>query len=211
MPRRKIIANLKMNSISVGIDLAGVEHRETGYCRLDENLSARTCILHTDTEIVEKVLSDKPEIVAIDAPLALPKGRKSLEVRNDIHLRECDRELLKMRIRFFPITLGPMRKLTIRGIGLKRRLEEREFRVVETYPGAVQDLLKMPRKKQGLEELRKALIDYGVKVNASGELTGDELDTITCALAGKKYLEGDYLAIGEPDEAIMILPKTRAP
>jgi len=200
---------LKVNGISVGIDLAGVENRDTGYCCLDEDLNAETCVLHTDKEIVKEVLSDRPEIIAIDAPLALPKGRKSLEVRSDVHLRECDRELLRMGIRFFPITLGPMRKLTVRGIDLKKTLEEKNFRVVETYPGAAQDLLKMPRKKQGLERLRKALIDYGVRVDANRELTADELDAITCALTGKKYLEGNYLAIGDPDEGLMILPKPR--
>jgi len=198
---------LKVNGISVGIDLAGVENRDTGYCCLDEDLNAETCVLHTDREIVDKVLSDRPEIIAIDAPLALPKGRKSLEVRSDVHLRECDKELLRMGIRFFPITLGPMRKLTMRGIDLKRTMEEKNFRVIETYPGAAQDLLEMPRKKQGLEKLRKALIDYGLKGDVNRKLTADELDAITCALVGKEYLEGKYLAIGDPGEGLMILPK----
>jgi len=62
-------------------------------------------------------------IVAIDAPLSLPTGRKSIEQKTGVHLRECDKELLKRGIKFFPVTLGPMRKLTSRGITLRRILE----------------------------------------------------------------------------------------
>ena len=39
-------------------------------------------------------------------------------------------------------------------------------------------------------------------------LTGDELDAIKCALVAKQYGEGHYLAIGDPSEIMMILPRT---
>ncbi len=38
-------------------------------------------------------------------------------------------------------------------------------------------------------------------------MNDDELDAVTSALVGKMYLEGDYLAIGDPEEVLMILPK----
>lgn len=63
---------------AVGIDLAGVEARPTGFCLMDENLMANTCILHTDIEIIERTVELKPEVVAVDAPLALPRGRESI-------------------------------------------------------------------------------------------------------------------------------------
>ncbi|MEM3061165.1 MAG: DUF429 domain-containing protein, partial [Candidatus Bathyarchaeia archaeon] len=92
----------------VGIDLAGVERRETGFCVMEEShgvLSVKTGILYRDDEIVSKCLEEKPSLISIDAPLALPKGRCCLKdecsCRNKGHLRECDRELLKMGIRFF--------------------------------------------------------------------------------------------------------------
>ena len=53
--------------------------------------------------------------------------------------------LLTMKIKFFPITLGPMRQLTLRGLALKEKLEKVGLRVFETYPGAVQDLWGIPR------------------------------------------------------------------
>lgn len=189
----------------VGIDLAGVKTKPTGFCVLDKNLNTKTKILFTDEEIVKEVEKIKPKVVAVDAPLALPKGRKSLEEKSKIHLRECDRELLKMSIKFFPITLGPMRKLTERGIKLRKILEKRDFEVVETYPGAAQDILKIPRKQKGTEKLRRALSKF-VKIEKK-KITDDELDAITCALVGKMYLEGNYLAIGDLEEILMILPK----
>ncbi len=191
----------------VGIDLAGSEKRPTGFCVLD-GMRSKCYKLYTDKEIIENVERIKPKIVAIDAPLALPKGRKSLEERCNVHLRKCDRELLNMKIKFFPITLGPMRMLTKRGIRLRRTLERKGFKVIEVYPGAAQDIWKIPRKQEGLEKLRRGLMRLGVKGDISKKgITGDELDAITSALVGKAYLEGKYVAIGDPEEILMILPK----
>ncbi len=192
---------------AIGLDLAGSVKRTTGFCLLDENLRAVTSALHTDREIVAETVSPKPEIISIDAPLCLPRGRKSLSHRGLPHFRKCDLELRRMKIKFFPITLGPMRKLTSRGMRLKKIFESRGLRVVESYPGSVQDLLGMPRKQAGLEKLRQSLIDYGVKGDIhKSEITHDELDAVTSALVGKMFLEDNYLAIGDPEEGVMILP-----
>jgi len=191
----------------VGIDLAGSEKRPTGFCALN-GMSSECCVLYTDKEIIENVERIKPKIVAIDAPLALPKGRKSLEERCKIHLRKCDRQLLDMKIKVFPITLGPMRMLTKRGIKLRRILERKGFKVIEVYPGAAQDIWKIPRKQEGLEKLRRGLMKLGVKGDiGKKDITGDELDAITSALVGRAYLHGKHMAIGDPEEILMILPK----
>jgi len=170
----------------IGLDLAGSEKRYTGFCFLNDKMIADTCIFNTDEEIIRKIEEIEPDVIAIDAPLALPKGRKSFEQRNDIHLRECDKELLKMKIKFFPITLGPMRKLTERGIKLKKILENKGFEVIETYPGAAQDILKIARKQNGLIKLKTDLERLGIK-GLNDSMNGDELDAVTCALVGKMY------------------------
>jgi len=190
----------------VGIDLAGVETRPTGFCVLNKKMEIATFLLYTDKQILEKILKLRPKVVAIDAPLALPLGRKSLERRSNIHLRECDRGLLRMKIKFFPITLGPMRSLTKRGIRLKRKIEREGIEVIETYPGAIQDLLKIPRKNKGIKKLVSGLKRFGIR-GLSGKMSNHELDAITCALLGKMYSEGNYMAIGNPKEILMILPK----
>jgi len=196
----------------VGIDLAGVETKPTGFCVLDENLNTKTSVLLSDEEVIGETTKVKPDVISIDAPLALPKGRcclrKGCKCRKYGHFRECDRELARMGIKFFPITLGPMRKLTLRGIALRKRFERNGFKVIESFPGSIQDILKMPRKQRGLEKLRSALIDYGFKGDVNKKrITDHELDAITSALVGKMYLEGNYLAIGNPEEILMILPK----
>jgi predicted nuclease with RNAse H fold len=195
----------------VGIDLAGSSKRDTGFCVMNDRLECLTEVLHTDEEILSKTITASPGVVSIDAPLFLPKGRRSLEDRGPPHLRECDKELLRMRIRFFPISLGPMRMLTERGMRLKSRLEGEGLEVVESFPGAIQDILGIPRKQLGLEKLEKGLRNYGVKLNIRPEaFTGDELDAVTSALVGLMYLKGDFRAIGDEDEGFMILPRARA-
>ena len=92
--------------LTVGLDLAGVEGRPTGFCVL-KDMNAETSLVYKDEEIINSIEMSKPEAVAIDAPLSLPTGRKSIEQRTNVHLRECDKELLRRKIKFFPITLGP--------------------------------------------------------------------------------------------------------
>ena len=197
---------------AVGIDLAGVEKRPSGFCILAESLNAHTCLLYSDKQVIEMIEQVSPDVVSIDAPLALPRDRPSLSAKykNRSHLRECDKALLKMGIRFFPVTLGPMRKLTRRGIKLRKILEGKGFKVIESFPGAAQDMLGMPRKQKGLEKLQKALIKYGIKGDIEKRTISDhELDAATSALVGLFYLERNYTAIGDPEEILMILPKTK--
>ena len=191
-----------LNTMSIiGLDLAGVETRPTGYCKLLD-MNVETFLIYTDLEILSKIRQIGPRIVAIDAPLSLPPGRKSLDERNGNHLRECDRELLKRRIKFFPITLGPMRKLTERGLRLKKILEEEKFVAVEVYPGGAQDVLGIPRKQKGLEKLKAGLENLGLKGLRNG-LSDHELDAVTCAYVGKLFLEEKAVVYGSPDGIIM--------
>jgi hypothetical protein len=190
--------------LTVGLDLAGVETRPSGLCFLEDML-ARTCLVYKDEELLKSVEKSRHEVVAIDAPLSLPEGRESIEQRTNVHLRECDKELLRRGIRFFPVTLGPMRKLTERGINLRRTLENDGFRVIEVYPGGAQDVLGIPRKQQGLEKLRVGLQKLGVR-GLNDRMSDHELDAVTCALVGKLFLEGKSVTYGTPEQAI-IMPR----
>jgi predicted nuclease with RNAse H fold len=194
--------------ITVGLDLAGVEHRPTGYCSLIE-MNAQTSLIYTDAEIIAKIIEIRPALVAIDAPLSLPPGRKTLEERTSNHLRACDRELLKRGIKFFPVTLGPMRKLTQRGINLKQELQAQGFIAIEAYPGGAQDVLGIPRKQKGLEKLKAGLEDLGIK-GLKSQLSDHELDAVTCAYVGMLFLEGEAVIYGDPNEGIM-MPKDKNP
>ena len=188
----------------VGLDLAGVETRPTGLCVL-KGMKAETCLVYKDDEILKSVEESKPAIVAIDAPLSRPAGRKTIEQRANVHLRECDKELLRRGIKFFPVTLGPMRKLTSRGINLRRTLEDKHCRVIEVYPGGAQDVLGIPRKQQGLERLRTGLEKQGIR-GLNNRMSDHELDAVTCAFVGRLWLERKSITYGTPEQAI-VMPK----
>ncbi len=190
--------------VIIGLDLAGVESRPTGFCVLEE-MDAVTFLVYADEEILLKIKERKPDVVAIDAPLSLPPGRVTLEERTGVHLRACDRELLKRRIRFFPVTLGPMRKLTMRGINLRHILEAENFLVIEAYPGGAQDVLGIPRKQRGLEKLKFGLENLGIK-GLDNQMSDHELDAVTCAYVGKLLLEGKAVTYGAPGDGI-VMPK----
>jgi hypothetical protein len=188
----------------VGLDLAGVESRPTGLCIL-KGMKAETSLVYKDEEVLKRIEESKPRIVAIDAPLSLPAGRESIEQRTNVHLRECDKELLRRGIKFFPITLGPMRKLTSRGINLRGILENKHLRVIEVYPGGAQDILGISRKQQGLKRLRAGLEKVGVR-GLNNRMSDHELDAVTCALVGKLLLEGKSVTYGASEQAI-VMPK----
>jgi len=185
----------------IGLDLAGSEKRPTGFCIL-EKMNVETNLVYSDEEIIQKIEKLKPTVIAIDAPLSLPKGRKSIEERTNVHLRECDKELLRRKIKFFPITLGPMRKLTERGIRLKNILEEKGFKVIEVYPGGAQHILKIPRKQNGLDKLVKGLKKLRIK-GLNESMSDHELDAVTCAFVGKLFLEGKSETLGEEKGIVM--------
>src|SRR5487761_555252 len=109
-------------SVSIGVDLAGSELRNTGIASLDSSLKLEHGVLHRDREVIQYASNSQPDVIVIDAPLSLPRGRENLEKKSNIHFRECDFELRRRHIPFFPLTLGPMRKLTARGINLARIL-----------------------------------------------------------------------------------------
>jgi uncharacterized protein len=144
-------------------------------------------------------------VVPIDAPLSLPSGRTTIHERCGEHFRTCDRELQRRKIRFFPITLGPMRMLTARGLSLKEEIVRMGYRVVECYPGAAQDIWGIPRQHHDLKELLRGLRKFGLR-GLTATMTGDELDAVTAALVGKLFLMGSGEMLGGEDGILIPVP-----
>lgn len=194
--------SMRASLIVVGIDLAGSPKRPTGICVL-RDLIAETHVALSDEEILDFVQETRPTLIPIDAPLSLPMGRRSVHDRSGEHLRECDRELLRRGIRFFPVTLGPMRMLTERGLALKRRLAAMGYQAVECYPGAAQDLWNIPRQHKDRMGLLTGLRKLGLR-GLKRSATSDELDATTAALVGRWSLLGQGLMLG--GEAGILIP-----
>jgi predicted nuclease with RNAse H fold len=190
--------------VVAGLDLAGVSSRPTGACLL-RTMTADTTELRGDEEILAFVASGRPDLVVIDAPLHLPPGRRSIDDRNGRHYRDCDLELRARKIPFFPITLGPMRGLTVRGMGLKKRLERAGFLTLEMYPGGAQDVWDIPRARRDRRGLRVGLGRLGVR-GLRGDMTEHELDAVTGALVGRLFLQGRAEVLGDFRTGAILLP-----
>lgn len=197
---------MKLSKV-VGIDLAGNPKRNTGICTLIGRRVTDWATVYSDRDIFNYLMNAKPDLIAIDAPLNLPPGRKTIEERNGEHFRPCDRELLKRGIRFFPITLGPMRALTKRGITLKKKLSRRGYKVIEIYPGAAQDVWKIARKQDGLWKLRRGLSKLGI-TGLHRKMNGDELDAITGAIVGRLFLQGEAETLGNFRRGAIVIPRS---
>ncbi|HEY6872930.1 MAG TPA: DUF429 domain-containing protein [Geobacteraceae bacterium] len=188
-------------SIVVGIDLAGSPRRPTGICVL-RGLRAQTHVAFDDEEILRWVEKARPDLVPIDAPLSLPEGRTTIHDRSGAHFRPCDLALRQRGIRFFPVTLGPMRMLTERGLAVKAKIEALGYLPVESYPGAAQDVWGIPRQRRDRPGLLSGLRELGVQGLAEA-MTGDELDAVTAALVGRWFLLGKGEMLGGAEGIII--------
>jgi len=208
-----LIQKIKNNGykpLSVGIDLSSSENRISGICILEER-RAYLKIARTDEEIISTTVAAKPTIISIDSPLSLPTGRccisDSCECRKYGINRECERILRRRGVNVYPCLIKSMQRLTARGINLARIFKERGFRVIESYPGAAQDILRFPRKRINLKELKTDLMNMGIKPSSDKQtITHDEIDALTSALVGYFYLAEMYEAIGNPKEGYLIIP-----
>lgn len=197
--------------IIVGIDLTGSQTKPSGVATLI-GATATTKTLASDDEIVEYVVAAKADLVSIDSPLSLPRGRASPfdddPTRAEFGImRSCERELKRRGINVYPSLLPSMQKLTARGIALAERIRRLGIPVIESYPGAAQDILGIPRKGAGPEWLVAGLAAFGLKGKPLTEkVTHDELDAITSALVGTFFLAGRFEALTGCGENALIVP-----
>jgi len=188
----------------VGLDLAGVDDRPTGFATL-VGPRVETKVLFHDEQILGEIFNymagvvEGNRLISIDAPLSKPFRGKS---------RICEKALRRLGIRVFPCMFAGMAKLTERGIRLATKLRSHYFEVIESYPGSAQDILGIPRKGKDKKPLQDALIKYGIKGDVTKpNITDHELDAITSAIVGKLYLQGKTVALGTYKEGFMIVPK----
>lgn len=198
----------------VGIDLTGSEARPSGYCELECD-AATLDILHTDEEMVQRIAAFRPDVVSIDSPLSLPAGRcctsDECSCREHGIMRECERVLKRRGINVYPALIQSMQALTARGIRLATALRAKGIDVIESYPGAAQDILQFPRKRIDLGALTESLKGFGLRLLETREkINHDEIDALTSALVGYFYLADDYEGIGdESTENLLIIPNVQ--
>jgi predicted nuclease with RNAse H fold len=172
--------------------------------------TTRLDAIRSDEGILAAVREAAPRVVAIDAPLGLPEGRCCALVDCECAalgiMREVDRACAAAGYRPFPTLLPSMVQLTLRGIALRERLEAEGFEVIEVYPGMSQDVLGLPRKRSGVDGLRRGLKRLGVRGLPRRRISHDELDAVTCALTAHLYLQGHAETMGPGVPVPLVLP-----
>lgn len=198
----------------VGIDLTGSESRPSGWCFI-RNGKATTERISSDEELIHATLEAKPDLISIDSPLSLPKGR--ITVTDDDPgrqlfgiTRECERILKKRGVNVYPSLIQSMQDLTARGIRLANHFRNLGVPVIESYPGAAQDIMGIPRKRADLSLLKAGLVEFGISGEFENqEVSHDELDAITSAAVGLFFMSGNFEALGNDEEEYLIIPNIK--
>jgi len=190
----------------VGIDLTAGD-KATGIALL-KGSSVETCSLRSDEEILAYIAQHGPGIVSIDSPLGLPGGGDEIDPKAGI-VRVAEYDLASVGIPAYPALIDSMRLLTQRGIRLRQAIEGSPMapQVIESYPGAAQDILCIPRKQKSLDLLREGLRRLGLGGEGLETRSHDEMDAITSAIVGRYFEASLFEPMGVPREAQLIVPK----
>lgn len=195
----------------VGLDLTGSEKRPTG-AAISRGRFVCTALLRTDDEILDYARSALPDVVSIDSPLSLPSGRVSVfdddPGRDEFGIMRKSERLLKRRgINVYPCLLPSMQRLTLRGMSIADKLRKEGIPVIESYPGAAQDIVGIARKGAGLPYLVAGLKAFGYVGDFDrSNVSHDELDAITCCMVGSFFLSKKFEALGFEEEDALIIP-----
>jgi len=179
----------------VGVDLAGKPENPTGYSVLTEigdKKHVESRILYSDQDITSSIESDKPDLVAIDAPL-IYEGENRL----------CDEKL--SRYGALPVTLPGMTYLANRGNRLAEKIGEKNFDYIEVHPTSSAKILGVYSKDNF--QFQKNIM----KLDLDGDFTSrimsrDELDSLIAAMTGYLHLSDETTSVGD-DSGRIIIPE----
>lgn len=188
----------------IGIDLTGSENKESGWALMTAS-RAECRRIKTDAELIASVENAAPDAVSIDSPLAFPTAENGI-------MRQCERLLASYGIPSYPCMIDSMKPLTKRGSALAQLLRNKGYCVIESYPGAAQDIMSIPRKGKTYEQfahLKRGIASFGVTGDILDKpgISHDEVDAITSALVGYFYLTGKYIGLGNDTEGRLIVPR----
>lgn len=164
-------------------------------------------------------LSLRPLVVAVDAPLGLPRGLDCLELLCPCRPacakpgRACERELARWGVGlFFTTKRSIIKQMVYAALALRRSLESHGLQVIEVYPYSVRRLLlgrRTPKKQsiQGQRLLREALSPIIPKLERlPSDLGHDGQDAVLAALVGWLWHHGLTEALGVEEEGLLHIP-----
>ena len=207
----------------LGIDPTSSERKPSGWATLGDSAELISVGgAGSDAEIISLSERWSPRVVAIDAPLFLPKGLLCLdqpcphaECRDWTgEKRVAEQELFRQGIRLYWTTRKTFIKAMIyRAMRLRRTLEAQGIPVIEVYPYASKVRLwgkaKMPKKATALGRrwLRERLVPLvpGLAEHPA-RLGHDQLDAIVAAYTGYLYGRGQAEGVGDSAEGLIYVP-----
>lgn len=168
------------------------------------------------TDVLPLARRLKPEIVCIDSPASWARTGRS---------RSSERQMARMGIAAYatPVDPGdhPFYRWMRVGFSvyselsgdypLLRDVTKMIGRAAEVFPHASAVILagRLPGGEPKLRFRTAVLRDHGVDVSALR--TQDQVDAALGALTGLKALAGDFTAIGEPEDGLLLLPSRTLP
>jgi predicted nuclease with RNAse H fold len=203
----------------VGIDLAGVPHRETGVAVLRAGRLELLTSAGPDEEILALArLAGRWGTVAINAPLTRPLGRCCLDddcrCRADpgTRSRELERELGRMGIP--ALATGLIKVLARRGWCIAGALRGMGYEPLEVYPFATLRLLGLPtagkKTPAGRRRIHRALKPLVPGLNHP-KASEHQLDAVVCAFTALLWRLGRTRTVGVPEEGLMTIPDVEIP
>lgn len=176
----------------VGIDLAGLAKNPSGFALISgREINMR--LVYSDEDLIGLCAREHPSVIAIDAPLTLPKRG---------NLRKADASLIERGFRVLPPTLGGMRSLTERGMRLANELRAKDLLVIEVHPrtsGMI--FFKTSDRQRWVAKLRGK--GFHLRENASEH----ELDAAMAALTGMLYIRKKTEEVGTTEEGTIVIPR----
>ncbi len=199
----------------IGIDLAGNEQNPSGWCILiaKENFF-ETKIMYSDEELIRKTMEcsplrnegirllssqfQRPKIIAIDAPLSLPKSGVN---------RTAENEMRRLGFRIFPPLFSKgMKTLTERGIEISKKFREKGVQVIEVHPTSSMRALDLNSREN--EKLTEVFLEFELDIDLSEKkLVDHEFDALVAAFTAFLYDKGLCLSVGDIDEGQIIIPR----
>ncbi len=196
-------------SLSRGLDVVG----------LDGALKLVFRPLKTSlTELAAVIADVRPEVIAIDSPPAWSCGGRS---------RLIERQLMGVGIQVFSTPADPgdhsfyrWMKIgfevftLVAGLGYPVYKPGRKLGrcAIEVFPHASGVVLrgKLPRRGLGKRVWRREVLDIS-GVDTRPLRSPDYLDAALAAMTGIHFARGEFCVVGDPDEAVLVLPIVELP
>jgi predicted nuclease with RNAse H fold len=184
---------------------------------LEEDLTVSYAATHVTTEELEHLLREwQPDIVAIDSPPSWSSGGKS---------REVEKALRRLGIKAFPTPnqdTGPANTFfdwmqegfklfdAAERVGyLRYRSGDPRHTAIEVFPHAIAAVLAGGLLPTGTHKAawRRSILE-GQGVAAAALRSVDQIDAALAALTGLRALQGIFVAVGDTEESVIVLPVT---